>query len=97
MSDFVEKKLEDWGLSEYIEKFKGYYFIIFITVVQNNFLQLCCTSFYLDEQIDEQTILHMPESMIKEIIPIIEKRFCFLKNRKTLLEENENENFASVR
>jgi len=58
---------------------------------------LCCTFFYLDEQIDEQTFLHMPESMIKEIILIIGKRFCFLKNRKTLLEENENENLASVR
>jgi len=39
----------------------------------------------------------MPESMIKKIIPIIGKRFYFLKNRKTLLEENENKNFASVR
>jgi len=40
MSDFVEKKLEEWGLSEYIEKFKGYSFIIFVTVVQNNFFTI---------------------------------------------------------
>jgi len=40
MSDFIEKKLEDWGLSEYIEKFKGYYFIIFIIVVQNYFFTI---------------------------------------------------------
>jgi len=58
---------------------------------------LCCTFICLDKQIDEQTFLHMPESMIKkEIIPMIEKRFYFLKNRKTLLE-NENENLTLVR
>jgi len=27
MSNFIEEKLEAWGLEEYIEKFKGYYFI----------------------------------------------------------------------
>lgn len=32
----------------------------------------------------------MPESMVKEIIPIIGKRFCFIQNRKKLLQ-NETE------
>lgn len=38
-----------------------------------------------DEQINKQAFLYMPESMIKEIIPVIGKRFCFLQNRKKLL------------
>jgi len=37
----------------------------------------------------------MPESMVKEIIPIIGKRYCFLRNRKILLEsEKENSPFV---
>jgi len=36
----------------------------------------------------------MPEFMVKEIIPIIGKRYCFLRNRKILLEsEKENSPF----
>lgn len=45
----------------------------------------------LDEQIDEQAFLYMSESMIKELIPIIGKRFSFLlKRKKYLLYKNEN-------
>jgi len=37
----------------------------------------------------------MPESMVKEIIPIIGKRYCFLRNRKILLQsEKENSPFV---
>jgi len=53
MSDFVEKKLEEWGLYEYNEKFKGYYFIIFNTVVQNTLFTIVLYFFFLNEQIDE--------------------------------------------
>lgn len=43
----------------------------------------------------------MPECMIKELIPVIGKRFYFLQNRKKFLEteekiqiENENSNLV---
>lgn len=49
--------------------------------------QLCIFSFIcLDEQIDEQAFLHMPDSMVKELIPLVGKRFSFLTNRKILLQ-----------
>lgn len=38
----------------------------------------------------------MPESMIKELIPVIGKRFHFLEKRKQLLP-NEKENLHLVR
>ncbi|XP_050456451.1 uncharacterized protein LOC126854100 [Cataglyphis hispanica] len=50
---------------------------------------------FKDEQIGEETFLYMPESMIKELIPIIGKRFCFLQNRKRLLQ-SENESLVEI-
>lgn len=32
MSNFVEETLKKWDLSEYIEKFKGYYHIFIILI-----------------------------------------------------------------
>lgn len=34
MSKFVEDTLKEWGLSQYIEKFKGYYHIFIILKVE---------------------------------------------------------------
>lgn len=49
--------------------------------------------FYLDEQIDKEAFLYMPESMIKELIPTIGKRFSFLQNRKQLLESEDKSSY----
>ncbi|XP_029160239.1 uncharacterized protein LOC114932252 [Nylanderia fulva] len=46
------------------------------------------------EQIDEKAFLHMPDSMVKELIPVVGKRFYFLQNRQELLE---SENLISER
>lgn len=35
MSNFVEEKLKEWDLSEYIEKFKGN-FILFLLIERHN-------------------------------------------------------------
>jgi hypothetical protein len=51
---------------------------------------------YLDEQVDEQAFLHMPDSMIKELIPSVGHRFSFLTNRKIFLESiNETSSVAN--
>lgn len=39
----------------------------------------------------------MPEHMIKELIPIIGKRFRFLENRKNLLRIVKEDSLRSVR
>ncbi|XP_072757491.1 uncharacterized protein [Anoplolepis gracilipes] len=54
-----------------------------------------CTYMYVrvHEQIDKEAFLYMPESMIKELIPIIGKRFCFLQNRKQLLESEDKSSY----
>ncbi|XP_019696280.1 uncharacterized protein LOC109503716 [Harpegnathos saltator] len=69
MSIFIEETLQEWGLEEYIEKFK-------------------------EEQIDTNASLYMSDSMVKELIPIIGKRFCFLENRKKLLEIRNNKSIT---
>lgn len=33
--------------------------------------------------------LYMPDSMVKELIPTIGKRYCFLEKRKTLIQDKE--------
>jgi len=77
-------------------KVSAFYFLIKDIVI---ILLYFITS--LDEQINEQAFLYMPESMVKELFPVIGKRFCFLQNRKKLLHKkivnNENEKSDLVR
>lgn len=44
----------------------------------------------LDEGVDEQAFLYMPETMIRELIPQIGKRYCFIEKRKHLLAKKKD-------
>lgn len=96
--NFVEKQLQIWGMSEYIEKFKGQLSLFLLSeniriIIRKHNNYIIC----LDQQIDEQAFLYMPESMIKELIPVIGKRFHLLQKRNHFLSNLEKENLDLVR
>lgn len=49
----------------------------------------------LDEHIDDQAFLYMPDSLVKELIPSVGQRFHFLSNRKILLQRIDDTSIGS--